>query len=384
MRLLINTASAFKGGSVQVANSFLRECRGFSEHEYGVVVGPGLDDVLRATDFPDNFRIFRLSYRPAQRVLSWRSAAKDLAKFEAEFSPDVVFTTSGPSYWRPRAPHLMGFNLAHNLYPDSPFFKHVLNSVQRLRWRLKSIVIHHFTQGFADAWVVQTDDVNQRLRSWISSDQVSTVPNTISDAYEAARAGIQADRSLIRSRSADFRLLVLSSYYPHKDLEIVERIIDLLKKADIRDIRFTMTLPPSDFEDVISPENRDWVDNLGPQLPQDCPALYSNSDVLFMPSLLECFSANFVEAMAMRRPIIATDLGFAQTICRGAARYYEPLNASAALRQIRVLQDSEEERKKLVVEGQREFARFGSARKRAESYLTICKSLVSVGKSLSC
>ncbi len=45
------------------------------------------------------------------------------------------------------------------------------------------MLIRHYTKGFADAWVVQTDDANQRLRRWIGSERVYTVPNTVSEAY---------------------------------------------------------------------------------------------------------------------------------------------------------------------------------------------------------
>ena len=141
MRLLINTASAFKGGSVQVAKSFLHECARFADCQFGVVLGPGLSDLVQEQDHPDNFKLFRLDYRPAQKVLSFQRAARDLKKIEFEFKPDAVFTTSGPSYWRPDSPHLMGFNLAHHLYPDSPYFKSVLNPIQTIRWRAKSIFI---------------------------------------------------------------------------------------------------------------------------------------------------------------------------------------------------------------------------------------------------
>ena len=40
--LIINTASADRGGSIQVALSFLEECKGISEHQYFVFLSPNL------------------------------------------------------------------------------------------------------------------------------------------------------------------------------------------------------------------------------------------------------------------------------------------------------------------------------------------------------
>ena len=376
MRLLINTASVWKGGSVQVATSFLQECCRFENHAFGVVLGPGPSRSIREEDFPENFRFFRLAYRPAERVVSLRRSSTDLKKIESEFKPDVVFTTSGPSYWRPRAPHLMGFNLPHHLYPDSPYFTRVLGLRQRLRWRAKSMHIHHYTRGFADAWVAQTDDVNARLRRWIPSDSVYTVANTISGAYAFALQEDVPESPASTGDRKEFRLLVLSSYYPHKNLEILNDVIAQLREREIHDIRFTMTLPERDFERTIAQDNRAWVQNLGPQQPEECPRLYLESDAVFLPTLLECFSANYVEAMAMRRPIVTTNLGFARTVCGHAALYFEPLDSVDALEKILELRRDGSLKQRLVEAGRRELTRFGSATERASAYLDICQQLV--------
>ena len=359
-----------------MAASFLRECERFDEYEIGVIVGPGLSSIVREQDFSRRFSFFRLDYRPAQRVLSLRRTTRDLELIESEFRPDVVFTTSGPSYWRPKAPHLMGFNLPHHLYPDSPYFTEVLNPMDRLRWRVKSLAIHYYTKGFADAWVVQTDDVNQRLRQWISSDQVYTVTNTVGRAFLPFNGTEESGLQQTKQGSQFFKLLVLSSYYVHKNLEIINDIIGLMRERGIDDIRFAMTLPAEDFERAILPENRAWIDNVGPQTPDDCPALYQRSDALFLPTLLECFSANYVEAMAMKRPIITTNLGFARTICANAALYFEPKNARDALKKILELRAEESLYRDLVAAGQTELPRFGTPRQRAEAYLSLCQDLI--------
>ena len=122
MRLLVNTASTYKGGGVQVAISFLRECERLGEHEIGVILGPGLSRFVNEGDFSRRFSFFSLAYRPAQRVLSLQRTSKDLEQIESSFRPDVVFTTSGPSYWRPNAPHLMGFNSAAPSLPGLTVF----------------------------------------------------------------------------------------------------------------------------------------------------------------------------------------------------------------------------------------------------------------------
>ena len=377
MRILVNTASTLKGGGVQVALSFLRECIALGEHHYGVIVGPGLNAALREEEFPENFEFFRIGYRPAQRLLSFRGPAYDLRAVESTYQPDVVFTTTGPSYWRPNAPHLMGFNLPHPLYPESPYFAQILNRRQRLRWYAKCQAIRYFTHGFADGWVVQTDDANRRLGAWIERDQVFTVPNTISSAYSRLGTIMSASKALESMAEGNFfRILILSSYHRHKNLEILNDIIPLMRERAIDDIRFVLTLPTEDFNKVILPEHRFLVDNVGPQLPESCPALYQATDALFLPTLMECFSANYVEAMAMRPPIITTDLGFARAICGEAALYFQPLNPRQALARISELRANPGVHKRLVENGAQQLSRFGTSRERAGAFLALCRDLV--------
>jgi hypothetical protein len=125
MRILINTATTFKGGSIQVAKSFIEECKIYPEHDFIVVLGLNLVTLIDETSFPTNFTFLHISYRPATRVFSFKDSTSFLKEVENNHNPDVVFTISGPAYWRPKAPHLMGFNLGHYIYSDSPYFQKI-------------------------------------------------------------------------------------------------------------------------------------------------------------------------------------------------------------------------------------------------------------------
>ena len=122
MRLLINTATTFKGGSVQVAKSFIEECRKFPKNVYHIILGKRVSELLEIDSFPSNFFFYKIDYRPSERVFSVQSRSAYFKSIESIVEPDVVFTTSGPAYWKASVPNLIGFNLAHYLYPESPFF----------------------------------------------------------------------------------------------------------------------------------------------------------------------------------------------------------------------------------------------------------------------
>lgn len=369
LRVMVNTASTFKGGGVQVARSLIEEWSARGDHRFLVVLSSALDALVDRHMGGHSMAFRALGYRPAERVIGPRDPAADLKRLEAEFQPDVVITTSGPAYWRPRAPHLMGFNLPHYLYPESPFFSRLIGRRERLKWRLKGRVLRHFATRDADAYVVQTDDINERLRRWLGTDRVFTVANTVSSYFR--------ERDPVAPPSADeLRVLVLSAAYRHKHLEILDEIIGILRAQGCEDVKFITTLDAEDLDALVQPAHRDWIENVGPQPPHACPPLYDQSHALFLPSLLECFSANYVEAMVTERPIVTTDLGFARTVCGDAALYFPAMDAAAALRQLDRLKEDAGLRDALVAKGRVQARRFGTAAERAERFLALCDQLV--------
>ena len=372
MRLLINTASTLKGGGVQVAKSFLEECRNFPENEYHVVLGDMLNQLIERGQFPGNFSFYPIGYRPATRVFSFKSRDQFFRKLELKVQPDVVFTTSGPSYWRPNAPHLTGYNLPHYIYRDSPYFERI-STYRRLKWDLKGKIIRYFFKNDSDAYVVQTDDVNERLRRWLSAERVYTVTNTCSAAYSDS---VPAEKKLPDKMSDEFRFLTLSAWYAHKNLDIIPEIAERLPEEIRKKVTFVLTLPEADFRDHFGRGYDSSIVNVGPVPPDEGPSLYQECDGLFLPTLLECFSASYAEAMAMERPVVTSDLGFARSICKDAALYFKPADPGAAASKIQTLIEDSELRKKLVTAGKQQLKMFDTPKERAEKYLTICEGLI--------
>jgi glycosyltransferase involved in cell wall biosynthesis len=377
MKLLINTATTFKGGGVQVALSFIWECRNFEDYEFHVVLGETISTLIKDEEYPPNFTFYRIGFRPATRLFSLKSHNRYLKDLERKIDPDVVFTTSGPAYWRPKAPHLIGYNLPHYIYRDSPYFS-TISFIQRMKWDIKGAVLKFYFKREADAYVVQTDDVNQRLRKWLNTSPVHTVSNTFSSHYQSPK---KVKNKLPDKKEGEYRLLSLSAWYPHKNLGIIPDVIDSLKESIRKRIRFILTLPDDDFRRNFPDEYRDFVINTGPIKPDEGPALYSECDALFLPTLLECFSASYAEAMVMGKPIITSDLGFARTVCRNAALYAEPLNPIDYSQKISELIDSDELKKSLIKRGNLNLKQFLSASDRAEQYLNICKELADARKN---
>ncbi len=136
-----------------------------------------------------------------------------------------------------------------------------------------------------------------------------------------------------------------------------------------------MTLPAADFRTKIGGDHQGGIVNVGPQPPESCPALYEECDLMFLPTLVECFSAAYPEAMVMGKAIVTTDLGFARSICGEAALYFTPMDAISAASQIEQLMKDHDLRQDLIEKGYRKVETFDTPRQRAEKYLKICARL---------
>jgi glycosyltransferase involved in cell wall biosynthesis len=132
-----------------------------------------------------------------------------------------------------------------------------------------------------------------------------------------------------------------------------------------------VTLKENDFKINIGQHKQ--IHNIGPLSPEACPSLYNECDALFLPTLAECFSASYPEAMMMEKPIITTDLGFAKSICGKAALYFKPKDATSAASCIIQLLEDESLQNGLIQEGREQLNKFDAPKTRAKKYLEWCE-----------
>ena len=374
MKIAINTSHQRFGGAIQVALSFIHECRHFPQHEYYVWVGPGVRESLSEKDFPDNFHFQHFDFGVITLSKTFK-INRTLRKVEKEVEPDCIIATSGPSYFHSEAAQVIGFNLPLYIYPESPFVQEQ-SLYRKFRRALKKKVHFYYFKRDADYFVVQTDDVNQRVQKGFNTNRVLTVTNTASSYYTDWEAYPQ---KLPQKEEGVFRFITISSYYGHKNLELIPKVLKELRIRGVDHVEFVLTLKENDFQAHIGAQ--EGIINVGPVRPEECPSLYQECDALFLPTLAECFSASYPEAMIMDKPIVTTDLGFAQSICGDAALFFEAKNARAAADEIEKLITDKELQNDLVAKGKEQLKKFDTPRERAEKYLGLCERLGSNSKT---
>ena len=300
---------------------------------------------------------------------------KRLSKLERNINPDVVFTVFGPTYWTPRAPHLMGYAMPHFIYTDSPFYQ-VISLKENIIWKLRGLVKMWYLKRNAGFFHVETDDVRQRLAAKLKVPvaDIFTVGNTYNAAYDAFNPDDE-QANILPDLTGTFNLVCISGSFEHKNLDVLNRVIPELKRMGVDDVRFILTIEPEKMKLLFSAEAREWIVNTGPVPVELCPALYHRSDAVFLPTLLECFSANYPEAMKMEKPLVTSGLSFATSICGDAALYFDPVKPADIASKIKLLRNDAELRKSLVENGKKVLVTFNTAESRAQKYLQLCEQL---------
>ncbi|MDR8390258.1 glycosyltransferase [Aliifodinibius sp. S!AR15-10] len=372
MNIIINVSSIYKGGAEQVAHSFINECKEIPGHEYHIFLCENILSLLDVETFSDNFYFHKLAKRPGSSIYNLYKSLRYYDDLEKKIKPDFVISTGGHGYWKPSAPIVTAFNIPHYLYPESPYFQKIPFE-KKIYWELKKRFDLSFYKK-SDAIVVQTDDVKERVKKLLPKARVFTVSNTVNGAFLDPKCKA---RKLLEREENEVRLLTVSANYPHKNLEIIKSVLDELFYDDVYNIRFVLTLPEKVFEANFAEQKyQENIINVGPVHIDECPSLYGECDVMFLPTLLECFSASYVEAMAMKKPILTSDLGFAHTICKEAARYFDPVDGRDIANKIMELVNTPSLQDKLIQRGTSIYNSINTPRERALSFLKIGEDLL--------
>jgi glycosyltransferase involved in cell wall biosynthesis len=271
----------------------------------------------------------------------------------------------------------MGYAYPYYIYTESPFFN-LISYKSRIKISLHKLFHKFYLERNGKHYVCETNDVANRLTGYIKSDpgNVYTVTNSYNHFFRDFKPG--AINLLPKQGNNEFRFVTLSSFANHKNLIILNKVIPILKEKYRKvDFKFVVTVDNQLFQERFSDSSRTQIINLGRIRADECPQIYYECDAMFLPTLMECFSASYAESMKMGKPIVTSDLAFARTVCDDAALYFNPMDPADIAEKIATVAKNIEFREKMVKKGYVRLSSFDTPEKRAEKYLEICK-LISI------
>lgn len=363
MRVIIDNSNLFAGGGIQVAISFLYDLiHENNQYDFYVIQSHKIAPLLNEASFPKNFNFFHI------KNTSVFYKRLEVESIENMIKPDVIFSVFGPSYHKSKFPKIVGFAIPHLIYNDSPFFKN-LTWLQNKRIRFLSRLKLFAFERYSDALVFETQDSKEiYLKKYKSKKELFVVSNTLNEVFYNKQKWINLNLNLRNT----FNILFITANYPHKNLQIIPQIINILKEQFYwNDFRFILTVKKEEmgFDD----ETNNFIKYLGTIPVESIPNVYEQSDAVFIPTLLEIFSTTYLEAMFMKKPIIASDMSFARDICGNSAIYCEPLNAQNYAESLNLLRENIQFKNEMIQLGTLKLKQYGSSIDRTRKYLEIIR-----------
>lgn len=372
MKMVINCSTLYVGGGVQVALSFIDELKKIDRtNEYHIFLSPVINHQINQNDFSENFYFYLIEHSPAS--LKYRKdIVTKLKRLEKKIKPNIIFSIFGPSYWRPKSKHIMGFAIPWLINPKSSAYME-LSFLQRNKDRLKYFYQKFCIRNNADFYIVETEDTKNKLSkiASIDSEKIYVIGNTVSRVFFEKPFKIF---NMAKKEPNEFRFITISHHYAHKNLKIIKSLIPFIKDLD-KKVKFFLTLDDISYKSMFL-GLEDYVVNLGPVNLKDCPSIYEQCDALFLPTLLECFSASYPEAMKMKKPILTSNYSFAKDVCSDAALYFNPLDVEDIANKIRELIENKSLQYELIKRGEKQLKSFETATSRAKKYIMLCEKIV--------
>ncbi|MGJ7457425.1 glycosyltransferase family 4 protein [Halomonas sp. MA07-2] len=360
--LAVNACNLHAGGGVQVATSFIHELSLLEEsRQVSLFVSTEVDTNLRAM----NFEAVRFKSYKVMDVYGLGQLGSPLRKEFNRF--DVVFTVFGPLYMIGRRfKSVVGFAQPWIIYPDNEVYAG-METRDRLKTRLQFNLQKLFFT-LADDLVVELEHVERKLRELGVKKRIHVVYNCLSKMY--------LQEYTCEPAHVDFRRLslgVITRDYPHKNLDILPHVKLLMKNKYNIDAVFNVTLNDDEWN-AKSDTFKRCITNVGSLKVTQCPDFYQKLDGVVFPSYLECFSASPLEAMAMKKPLFASDRGFVRDVCGDYALYFDPMDPES-IADVIYTYFYDDARATVDLEAARQHAAgFSSSSVRARKYLDIMMS----------
>lgn len=369
MKILINASNLGPGGATQVTDSLCGNLNRFNEDEFVVVLTPAMNQISENIKEYRNVRVYTYAIKNTWRTYLF---ARDrfLDELVEKERIEVVLSVFAPTWWKPRRPHLCGFALAHLVMPESPYYRR-MGLLQLMKQKVKNSIMTFFYWRSSSFYYTENPMISERVQKLLHCKKVFTVTNYYNQVFD------QPERQVYK-KLPDFQgttILTIANAYPHKNLPISIDIARMLKTHHTEfKFRFVFTINKSEFPTI--PDNfREHFLLIGPVSINECPSLYEQCEISFQPTLLECFTATYPEAMRMRKPIVTTDLEFAMGLCGDAALYFDPLSAERAAEVIYKVATNKALAESLVSNGVEQLKKFDNFTERANKLIECCKNI---------
>lgn len=342
MKILINAVCAkkYSGGGFQIALNFVSTALKDTDKnvDWYFLIS---DHVAEALSLRSNDNIYVLPAQP-DFIGTYLSVKKEIRSIEGEIKPDVVYSIVAPSYFSFKSKEVMRYTNPWVAHPNS-YARKTLDLKGKLRNYVYTIIHKHLLRK-CHYFITQTDYTAKCIAKivHVPEQNVCVIHNVLPAVYKSIDTTPIKDEKWIN-------VTCVAAPFPHKNLDIIPSVLQVLdEKFGINNIRFHVTMPKDSavwkkIENRLSIMNKtDRVVNHGRLNQQELSQLYRSAQIMFLPTLLEVFSASLLEAMYFDLKIVASDFPFNSNVIGNAGLLFKPTDAiDAAEKMVEIIKSKE-------------------------------------------
>lgn len=347
-RVAINGTSSSTGGGKSILRNYMQLLDRSALDDRYFLLTPDPQAFAWITN--DRIQIVGLKKHYGETIFSPLVHEFLLDRILKRFQIDLVFNLADLVV-RTRVRQVYLFDWPYAMKPNSAVWKR-MDRRDRLVRKVKLALLSRRIRRPV-VTIAQTPVAKEALETLYLLPNVTIVPNAVSLDNLDTTGGKNF------TLPAGKKLLYLTCYYPHKNLEILIDVATKIRELG-RDYRIILTIAANQHKSAarllqhISDRHLGGIIiNVGPVAMADVPSLYRGCDGLLMPTLLESFSGAYVEAMFHRIPIFTSDRDFARGVCGDAACYFDPHDADDIVTKIDAVFDDPGRVARLIRAGQR-------------------------------
>lgn len=376
MKILFNCTTNIVGGGTKNSAIFIKYAMQDKHNTYYYAISPQVKEILDKWGI-DSKNIFLFKYSPAKN----HKERDKLSKLANKLNVDTIFTMAGPAYTIFRQTHVVGISNPYITHADLEGFSIGKTFTEMIKTFLLTVYQAYYARK-ADFWIFQTNESRQGFigRYFINKSKTAVIPNAIGNEF---LKHYQEKKIHYCDIAKTVQIFCPAAGYYHKALQLIPKIAKELLEISNNSYQFEFVLtlqPDSDIWKEILVDSRGLfveknIKNIGSYNYTEVLDLFDQADIVFVPSILETFSASYLEAFASKRALVVADKGFAKDICGDAALYVDPFESKKTAEKIHALINDKKSQKKLITNGLSVLERYGDQEVRINSIIDYLKSV---------
>ena len=322
MRILVNGINAKSGGGKSIFNNLLKVAALAQVSDEFIVISPDYEEYKKFEQ--PNIKLIKVSPFFQNNIVYFFFYFFYLNRILIKNKIDVLLNL-GDIIAATKVKQVYLFDWAYAVYPESLVWQR-MGPKERLARKFKIALISLYIQKIRLV-IAQTKVTAFRLKSVFKLKNIEIIPNGVSlDHFSTDQTRV------FMFPDNKFKLLYLTRYYTHKNLEIFIPLAQLIKQRNLPYLIITTidedqhALAKVFLAKVKDLGLLDIIQNVGSVKLSDVPSIYQQTDSLLMPTLLEYFSGTYLDAMYHEKIIITSDFDFSREVCGDNALYFNALD----------------------------------------------------------